>query len=149
MFCLPLTMPLYITQEFNHLGYTLHLPSTPSSSSFSSFFTPLLHSLPSSIIFYSALYPPSLPQHPRSPSKAILWGGNEAGNPGVFPQKISGPDYNSSFVYVLEIGVTDNATWARNLAATGGRPAPRPREGVQFTQGQNELYIYGGRTVDV
>jgi len=23
-----LTMPLYVTQEFNHLGYTLHLPST-------------------------------------------------------------------------------------------------------------------------
>ena len=75
-----------------------------------------------------------------------MWGGNEAGNPGVFPQKISGPDYNSSFIYVLDIGIADNATWARNLA--GVLLVPRPREGVQFTEGPDGLYIYGGRTVD-
>jgi len=32
-----LTMPLYVTQEFNHLGYTLHLPSTGSLRDTSTF----------------------------------------------------------------------------------------------------------------
>ena len=126
-------------------------PPLLSSSLSSSLFTHF-------IIFFSALLfpfflpsipsPSSLPpsQHSTSPNKAILWGGNEDG-PGVFPQKISGPGYNSSFIYVLDLGTGNNASWVRNLAT--GPQVPRPREGVHFTRDSSgRLYIFGGRTVN-
>lgn len=123
------------------------LPSPPLHSSALHHLS-ILPSIPPSTTSPSPLHPPPLPlpsQHPSSPNKAILWGGNEDG-PGVFPQKISGPDYNSSFVYVLDLGTGNNASWVRNLAT--GSPVPRPREGVHFTRdGSGVLYIYGGRTV--
>ena len=77
---------------------------------------------------------------------AVLWGGNDNTGPGggVFPQKISGPDYNSSELYVLD---ADNSTWMRMLAT--GLSLPSRIEGSTFVvSASGDMVLFGGRTID-
>jgi len=75
---------------------------------------------------------------------AVLWGGNDNTGPGVFPQRISGPDYNSSELYILN---ADNSTWTRVLATS--TVSPLQIEGSAFVvSASGDMYLFGGRTID-
>ena len=77
--------------------------------------------------------------------QGLLWGGNDNTGPGVFPQKISGPDYTGREVYILDTANGSNS-WVRMFADA---PLTARREGaaIAYDPTTGEVYMFGGRTI--
>ena len=77
-----------------------------------------------------------------SSDRGVVVMGDEENGPGAYPQRLSGSDYNSSDVSLVD---SDNNTWAVHRG--GGAAVPRKRADPAVVRDGNQIFIFGGRTV--
>lgn len=68
--------------------------------------------------------------------------GDEENGPGVYPQRLSGPVYNSSDIDLVD---ADNETWVVRVGM--GSAIPRKRSDPAIAREGNTILVFGGRTV--
>ena len=74
-----------------------------------------------------------------------MWGGDYNGGPGVFPQRIMGPRYDTNEIYVLD---ADDEDWTRYTMDTAMAPERRESPHFALDPFNNVIYMFGGRTID-